>query len=149
MLKLNASFSKKVPAENKFSSRSYHASIECELPDGLSDKQLKDKIHDTFELVRDSVESEIGVVQPDVSENRQDNGHIPYPQQGKRSSGSKQQDNVKASSRHLNYLLDIGHSLGMTPGDIKKRAGIEDISDITKAECSRLIDELKGKGKAA
>ena len=57
MLKLNASFSKKVPAEEEYSSKSYHASIEVELPDGLSENQLKDKIHNTFELVRDSVEA--------------------------------------------------------------------------------------------
>ena len=33
MLKLNASYSKKVPAEGEYSSQSYHASIEVELPD--------------------------------------------------------------------------------------------------------------------
>ena len=35
MLKLNASYSKKVPAEGEYTSQSYHASIEVELPDGL------------------------------------------------------------------------------------------------------------------
>ena len=34
MLKLNASYSKKVPAEGEYTSQSYHASIEVELPDG-------------------------------------------------------------------------------------------------------------------
>ena len=50
MLKLNASYSKKVPAEGEYSSQSYHASIECELPDGLNANQLQERIHDTFEL---------------------------------------------------------------------------------------------------
>ena len=54
MLKLNASYSKKVPAEGEYSSQSYHASIECELPDGLNANQLQERIHDTFELVRQS-----------------------------------------------------------------------------------------------
>ena len=45
MLKLNASYSKKVPAEGEYSSQSYHASIEVELPDGLSSEQLNGKIH--------------------------------------------------------------------------------------------------------
>ena len=36
MLKLNASYSKKVPAETEYSSQSYHASIEVEIPDGLT-----------------------------------------------------------------------------------------------------------------
>ena len=35
MLKLNSSYSKKVPVEGQdFSSQSYHASVEVELPDG-------------------------------------------------------------------------------------------------------------------
>jgi len=54
MLKLNTSFSKKVPAESEYSSKSYHASIEMELPDGLSEAQIKERIHGTFELVRNS-----------------------------------------------------------------------------------------------
>ena len=36
MLKLNASYSKKVPADGEYTSQSYHASIEVELPDGLN-----------------------------------------------------------------------------------------------------------------
>ena len=42
MLKLNASYSKKVPAEGEYSSQSYHASIEVELPDGLTQDQLNE-----------------------------------------------------------------------------------------------------------
>ena len=57
MLKLNASYSKKVPAEGEYSSQSYHASIEVELPDGLSQEQLQGRIHETFAMVRESVES--------------------------------------------------------------------------------------------
>ena len=59
MLKLNAAYSKKVPAEGEYTSQSYHASIEVELPDGLSQEQLHDKIHATFAMVRESVEAEL------------------------------------------------------------------------------------------
>ena len=59
MLKLNASSSKKVPADGEYTSQSYHASIEVELPDGLSAEQLNGKIHETFEMVRSSVEAEL------------------------------------------------------------------------------------------
>ena len=52
MLKLNASYSKKVPAETEYSSQSYHASVEVELPDGLTPDQLQERIHATFALVR-------------------------------------------------------------------------------------------------
>ena len=60
MLKLNASYSKKVPAEGEYSSQSYHASIEVELPDGLSQEALQSRIHETFEMVKASVETELG-----------------------------------------------------------------------------------------
>ena len=56
MLKLNASYSKKVPAGEEYSSQSYHASVEVELPDGLTQDQLQSRIHETFDLVRNSVE---------------------------------------------------------------------------------------------
>ena len=59
MLKLNASYSKKVPAEGEYTSQSYHASIEVELPDGLNQNQLQARIHDTFALVKESVEAEL------------------------------------------------------------------------------------------
>ena len=57
MLKLNASYSKKIPAEGEYTSQSYHASVEVELPDGLSQEQLLSRIHETFEMVRNSVEA--------------------------------------------------------------------------------------------
>ena len=69
MLKLNASYSKKVPADGEYTSQSYHASIEVELPDGLSAEQLNGKIHETFEIVRNSVEAEL-------------HGNTPIPQGG-------------------------------------------------------------------
>jgi len=57
MLKLNASYSKKIPAKEQFSSQSYHASIETELPDNMSLEQLRERIHGTFALVRETVEA--------------------------------------------------------------------------------------------
>ena len=59
MLKLNAAYSKKVPADSQYSSQSYHCSIESELPDGLTPQQLQERIHNAFDLVRQSVEAEI------------------------------------------------------------------------------------------
>ena len=41
MLKLNASYSKKVPAEGEYSSQSYHASIKVEFPDGLNQEYFR------------------------------------------------------------------------------------------------------------
>ena len=59
MLKLNQSYSKKVPAEGEYTSQSYHCQIEIELPDGISEKELKEKAHNVFDFVRNSVETEL------------------------------------------------------------------------------------------
>ena len=59
MIKLNAAFSKKVPAEQEYSSKSFLASVEVELAANASEQELRQKIHDTFELVKQSVEDEI------------------------------------------------------------------------------------------
>jgi hypothetical protein len=59
MLKLNASYSKKVPAEQEYSSKSFMACVEAELPSGATPAELQQKIHETFLLVKQSVEDEI------------------------------------------------------------------------------------------
>ena len=144
MLKLNASFSKKVPTEEKFSSKSFHASIECELPDGLSEDQLKAKIHNTFELVRSSVEAEITNVQSNGSET----AGKPRNRRGAEGTNPAAKP-PKASTKQLNYLLDLAHDKGVKPREIMERAGVDELSSLSKSECSRLIDELNGKTKAA
>ena len=66
MLKLNASYSKKVPADQEYSSQQYHASVEQELSDSLKPEELRQRIRDTFELVRQSVETELNVLRADL-----------------------------------------------------------------------------------
>jgi hypothetical protein len=128
MLKLNTSYSKKVPAESDYSSKSYHASIEAELPDGLTDQQLRDRIHGAFELVKASVESEIG---------------SQAPRQAPRQQHSAPPAHIDcASSKQLKYLLDLGRQHGMTPGDLAAKAGARNIDSLTRQQCSKLIDEL-------
>ena len=59
MLKLNASYSKKVPADAEYSSQQYHCQIEDELEGGLKPEQIQARIHETFAMVRDAVEAEL------------------------------------------------------------------------------------------
>ena len=134
MLKLNASFSKKVPAESEYSSKSFHASIEVELPDGLNDAQLKERIHGTFELVKSSVENEIGA-QPQTQTAARS---LPS---GNSYQGAKPHSDP-ASSKQIKYLLDLAKAAGMTPSEIVARAGARSIDELTRQQCSKLIDEL-------
>ena len=59
MMKLNASYSKKVPAEEEYSSQQFHCQIEVELEGGLKPDQIQARIHETFCTVQNAVEAEI------------------------------------------------------------------------------------------
>lgn len=137
MLKLTSSFSKKVPAESQFSSQSYHASVEVELPDGLTEAQLKERIHNTFALVRDSVESEIG-----------GNGTVkaaPAQQQ----APQEQKPAVPASNKQVKYLLDLAREGKVKTEPLFRKYNVTSAYDLTKQQCSALIDEIGGSRKAA
>lgn len=137
MLKLNASYSKKIPTEVQFSSKSYHASIEVELPDGLGQEQLKGKIADTFALVRDAVESELngGVkAQPGPEERPQSAAPVP-----------RKAVSTPASNRQLSYLVKLARETGTDLKRIVNDAGFANTGDLDKATCSRLIDSLSSR----
>ena len=49
-LKAILSYSKKVPADEQYSSQSYHLSLEQELPASLRLDEIRAQMHETFEL---------------------------------------------------------------------------------------------------
>ena len=139
MLKLNASYSKKVPVDGQdYSSQSYHAAVEVELPDGLSPQQLQGRIHETFELVKTSVEAEL------------------HGTKGTRHSGQSRQqprqfaggDVPSASGKQLGYLRDIAIRKGMTleqlDDEVNRRFGVDNVSALNRQQASVLIDEWNG-----
>ncbi|MBP5638289.1 MAG: hypothetical protein J6X55_02350 [Victivallales bacterium] len=161
MLKLNASYSKKVPAESEYSSQSYHAQIEVELPDGLSQQQLQEKVHNVFEFVRSSVETEL---QNNVAAQQSQPPQMPpvpqqqynapqqygapqqnYQQQpqNQRSQGRQYRNaNAVASPKQVNYLLSLAKRTGWTIQQILQRCQIPNIEAIPAKVCSELIQEF-------
>ena len=151
MLKLNASYSKKVPADTEYSSQSYHASVEVELPDGLTPEQLNTKIRETFALVRDSVENElhneastasqpVQTHQPGLYDSPAQNASKPtYPKKNGTTS------DAPASPKQIKYLLDLAKQYGVSPDQIKGKFNVPALESLTKTQCSRAIDELSGK----
>ena len=133
MLKLNASYSKKVPAEGEYTSQSYHASIEVELPDGLSQEQLNGKIHETFALVKESVEAELSEKTP-----AKQGGNIPQ-------NGTNQpvQGNPPASPKQINYLLSLASRRGITPAQIAAQNNVASVDQLSKKQCSTLIEQWR------
>ena len=156
MLKLNASYSKKVPADTEYSSQSYHASIEVELPDGLTPEQLDAKIRETFALVRDSVEAELhenAVQQPSVANQTpplqsQPGLYDTAPQNASKPAYGKKNgttSDAPASPKQVKYLLDLARQFGINPEQIKAKFNVPSLESMTKTQCSRAIDELSGK----
>ena len=156
MLKLNASYSKKVPADTEYSSQSFHASVEVELPDGLTPDQLNAKIHETFALVRDSVESELHgntVQQPaptpqTPNTQAQPGRYDTTPQNASKSTFGKKNgttSDAPASPKQVKYLLDLARQFGINPEQIKAKFNVPSLESMTKTQCSRAIDELSGK----
>jgi hypothetical protein len=152
MLKLNASYSKKVPADTEYSSQSFHASVEVELPDGLTQDQLNAKIHETFDLVRASVEAELHESAPQQTVQNNPASHPGLydttPQNASKPAYSKKNgttSDAPASPKQVKYLLDLARQYGVSPGQIKAKFNVSSLESMTKVQCSRAIDELSGK----
>ena len=136
MLKLNAAYSKKVPAEGEYTSQSYHASIEVELPDGLSQEQLHDKIHDTFAMVRESVEAELHREAPPRSTAAESRPTAS-------THSERNNEAAPASPKQLNYLLSLASRRGISPSQIAEQNNVATVADLTKKQCSALIEQWK------
>ena len=142
MLKLNASYAKKVPAEEEYSSQSYHASIEVELPDGLSGEALQERIHATFNLVRNSVEAELhGKTLTLQSDNSRQNELRDYSPESSYQRANPR--DIPASPKQISYLLDLARNRGITPQQIAAQHGVADIQQLSKRQCSELINSWR------
>ena len=142
MLKLNASYSKKVPAEGEYTSQSYHASVEVELPDGLSGEALQARIHETFDLVRNSVEAELHEQKAVISRDNFPRHESQNASQGSRTQRPNSHD-IPASPKQITYLLDLARSRGITPQQIAAQHGIANVQQLSKRQCSELINSWR------
>ena len=166
MLKLNASYSKKVPAESEYSSQQYHCQIEVELPDGLNPQQLQEKVHGVFDFVRNSVEAELHNApvqqqQQPVQQPAQQAYNAPqqnYQQQQQQSQPQQQyqqnrqysqnrqyrSSNATASAKQVNYLLSLVKRAGWTVQQLLQRCQVQTVEQIPSKMCSDLIQEFSG-----
>ena len=145
MLKLNSSYSKKVPVEGQdFSSQSYHASVEMELSDALEPRQIQERIHETFKIVKEAVETELNGKSQSAHKTESPREH-----NGNGSSSSE-----KASNKQIKYLTDLARVRDISVSELNSQAkkiyGADSIYDLTKKDASKLVDSLKtGNLKAA
>jgi hypothetical protein len=134
MLKVCTSYSKKIPADEQYSSKQFHASVEIELSDALSPEQLQDRIHQTFALVKNTVENEI-------------NGKAATPAATRTSPEKKNGDGSKASNAQIKYMTSLATEqdirLSALNAYAKDNYNVDSIYELTKKDASALVDALK------
>ena len=141
MLKLSTSFSKKVPVPGQeFSSQSYHAAVELELSDALKPDEVQARIHQTFDMVRRAVETEINSkAAPTASQ--------PATQQAPAAAASAFKPVEKASNKQVKFILDLAGRqnlpLSALNADVQKQFGVADIYALDRKQASALVDSLK------
>ena len=172
MLKLTSSFSKKVPVVgSEYSSQSYHATVEVELPSGLTTEQIQARIHETFELVRSSVEAELNgsaksamasqVSQPtqQVMASEQSESvpgrqvlhpAIPplasAPAQPAQPTQPRQASANAASFKQLSFLRELAMRKGVAKDElldeVRNLYGATALENLTRQQASKLIERL-------
>jgi hypothetical protein len=152
MLKLNGSYSKKVPVPGQdYSSQSYHASLECELSDGLSAKQIQERIHQVFDLVRQSVENELTGACHDENTTEPERKPAlsiePEAENNAKENGNGRDNGEKATTKQVKFITDLagrrGISLDDLQAEIRDAFHVRGIYDLTRKQASRLVDKLK------
>jgi len=139
MIKLNTSFSKKIPVQGQeFSSQSFHASIELELSDSLTPEQIREKIHRTGDFLRNAVDEEL------------DGGAAAEAGKGAAAfTGPQPQGERKASNKQIKFITDLAAERKITladlNADIHKRFGVENVYDLSAKQASALLDEMNAK----
>jgi len=114
----------------------FHASVEVELPDGLAENELQNRIHQTFKMVRNSVENEIR--NPNYSQqNNSQNQQINQP-----NTPQQNASNEAASPKQIKYLLDLLNQNNTPIQNIINRFNINSLQELTRKQCSQLIDEI-------
>jgi len=95
---------------------------------------LQTRIHDTFALVREAVETEIQQKRASVNPQRQ------TPRQ---QGNSRRPTNDAASPRQLQYLQDLAQTNGVDLNSELRRMNLNNLEDLSRQQCSQLIDAVR------
>ena len=136
MLKAIVSYSKKIPVpDSEYSSQGFSLSLEAEIPD-RDPASIQAKLHETFELVKNSVESEL------------------EKQSGPSQTANKPSTKTEqASNAQIKYLTDLAQQKNIPLSDlnatVRQQYGVTGLYDLTRRQASELLDEMNGKRRKA
>jgi hypothetical protein len=146
MLKAIVNYSKKVPVpDSEYSSQGYSLSLEAEIPES-DPAAIQARLHDTFELVKSSVERELATAGAKPAKPTQPQPPV-QPQ-------APRQDDERASNRQVKFITDLASRNGVGLPDlnaeIRDTYGVNGLYDLSRKQASALLDRLKaGTRKAA
>jgi len=142
LLKLNIGVNRKVQGEEPYSSKGFSCNLEVELADGLlNDAQaLRAKVEELFAEARHAVEAQIN----GGPAGQADRGSSRPPASPPGGDGDP-----PATNKQIQYLLSLGRrNHGMSLQELQdycnRAVGQGDIYSLTRTQCSRVIDALKG-----
>lgn len=147
MIRISSSYSKKVPADQEYSSQQFHAGLEVELPDSLAGDRdgLKKHLAAMFESLKEAVEEQLraagnGKTPADVE---------PSPRPIDAATGAEgngQGAPRLATAAQAKAIRAIGRQLGQDVNALVRRQfGVERPERLSLAQASALIDQLKGR----
>lgn len=135
MLKVCTSYSKKVPTDQQYSSQQFHASVEVELSDALSPDQLQERIHQTFAVVRSTVENEI-------------NGK-PGKTNGNGNGHGENKNNGKATNAQIKFITSLATDQDIQLSELNQHVqdtyGVESLYELSKKDASSFVQQLQRK----
>lgn len=154
MIKINISFSKKVPGAEQYSSLSFHGSMEKELSDGLSPEQIKQVFNEGYKLLESTVETEIQNYKQTQNQAQKvsvQQASYQAPAQNYaapvQSPTATQNDPSKASQKQITFLNRLGADRNLSQQQIDAMAmaqfGAQTIWQLTKKQASDLIEQLQ------
>ena len=145
MLKVCTSYSKKVPGSEQYSSEQFHASVELELSDALKPEELQDRIHQTFGLVKSTVEEEIGSLSGHGPANRNGNGNGNGRSEKPAGNGSI----TKATNAQIKFITSLATDQEIQLSDlnqyIQDNYRVESLYELSKKDASGLVQQLQRK----
>ena len=135
MIRISASFSKKVPGIQQYSSDAVHLGVEIELPESVlrDPDEFKRAVRRLFAQARAEVEEQVGSTPNLTHSTRNVRGD---------DSMSRRNDEP-ASPRQIDFLLSLGRrNGGMSEAAILRDAGVEKLTDLTRTQASALISRF-------
>jgi hypothetical protein len=149
VIKINISFSKKVPGAAEYSSDGFLCALEMEASDSALNNpaELRQKMAWLWNEAKQSVEQQIA---------QSGNGRQPIPAAptatpARAAEPTVQNGDEPATTKQTKYIISLAqreHSMKLADlaAFLKRTVGREDVHKLTKAEASKAIEALVGKG---